>query len=239
MKNDSTTLGGPARSFPSTRWSAVFDARDLNSPSRRQSMEELARIYWRPVYTHIRRKWGKSVEEAKDLTQSFFVQLTRPEFLDRIDPALGRFRSYVRAALDNFARRDHRDQESVPTFRLNFDDASEPSLDAPPDQIFLREWARSVMNQALTDLERECRAAGRVVDYLLFLRHDIHPPLDGKAGYEASAELFGIKVSDVNNSLYRARRRYRELMMTRIRETTSSEEEAEREFLELFRDDAP
>src|SRR5688500_15941383 len=172
MRDHSTQMGGPARAFPSIRWTAVFDARDPESPSRRQSLASLARIYWPPVYTHFRRKWGKSVEESKDLSQGFFVQLTRREFLDRIDPALGRFRSYVRSALANFARRDHRDQDSVATFRLAFDDASEPSLDAPPDRIFLREWARSVLIQALDDFERECRSAGREVDYRLLLQHD-------------------------------------------------------------------
>jgi RNA polymerase sigma factor (sigma-70 family) len=235
MRDRSTEIGGPARPFPSTEWTAVLDARDPGSPSRRRSLEELARLYWRPVYGHLRRKWGASVEEAKDLTQEFFLRLTRKEFLDRLDPALGRFRAYVRAALDNFARQRHRDRGPGALPLLG--DAA-PSGDAGPDHAFLREWARSVMIAALEDLERECRAAGRELDYRLLLCHDVQPPLDGKSSYDRSAEQLGIKVSDVNNGLYRARRRYRELLMDRIRETTSSEDEAEREFLELFQDDA-
>jgi DNA-directed RNA polymerase specialized sigma24 family protein len=215
----------------------VLDARNPGSPSRSRSLDELARLYWRPIYGHVRRRWGKSVEESKDLTQEFFIELTRKEFLDHLDPRVGRFRAYVRTALDNFARKKHRDAARDPGRRPRQIEG-EAAPEAAPDQLFLRDWARNVLAVALEDLERECVLSGREIDYRLLVLHDVQRRRTDRAATSAPRSASGSRSRTWNNRLYRARRRYRELLMERIRETTSSEEEAEREFLELFQDDA-
>ena len=61
--------------FPQTRVSVVEAARSADAGERQRALETLVAAYWRPVYRHVRRKWGKGHEEAADLTQEFFAEL--------------------------------------------------------------------------------------------------------------------------------------------------------------------
>ena len=85
-------MGGSHASFCVTRWSMLA----------RGDRDEIIRLYWRPVYLHLRRR-GSSVEEAKDLTQEFFTAFMEKEYEKQADPARGRFRDFLRAAVDHFA----------------------------------------------------------------------------------------------------------------------------------------
>ena len=59
--------------FSTTNWSVVLQAQG-ESPAAQQALEKLCRTYWRPVYSFVR-KQGAGLEEAEDLTQSFFALL--------------------------------------------------------------------------------------------------------------------------------------------------------------------
>ena len=59
-----TTMGGSKRGFQATLWTVVLKAKDHS----KEALEELIKIYWKPVYVYIRR-WGYPSEEAKDLSQ--------------------------------------------------------------------------------------------------------------------------------------------------------------------------
>jgi RNA polymerase sigma-70 factor (ECF subfamily) len=226
--------------FPTTHWTTVRAAADPGAPAYRQSLEKLAATYWRPVYGHFRRKWGKSADEARDLTQDFFAALCEKEFLSHLSREQGRFRSYVMAALDNFARLRYRSQSRqkrgggavhLPLENL---EGFEPAGGGTPEQGFLREWARSVLADALGEMRREYQEAGQGAHFELFAARDVRPPEGAEASYEALARRFGVAVTDVTNILYRARKRLRELVLMRVRDTVSSDEEAEAEMRELF-----
>jgi len=102
-------MGGPAAAFPSTRWTAILSARDSEDPAYRQNLEYLINHYWKPVYRYARVGWSKSNEDAKDLTQEFFLSLLARESLKDVGPEKGRFRSFLKAALKNFLMQDKRD----------------------------------------------------------------------------------------------------------------------------------
>lgn len=240
MTDPSTEIGGPGRSFPTTHWSLVLDARDPGSPSRRSSLEELARLYWRPVYAHFRGKWGKPNEEAKDLTQEFFLALLDGDFLGHLSPQRGRFRAYVRAALDNFARLRHRFEGRLKRgggalpLSLDAEPGFEPPPDVAPDEVFDREWALSILRDALAEMEGEYRATGREKAFEIFHLHDIEPPPEGDLSYETLAQRFGVSVNDVTHILYRSRQKLRDLAFRRVRETVGDPGDAEAEMNELF-----
>lgn len=240
MIEASTEIGGEGRSFPSTRWSVIRDARDPTSPAYRQSLENLAAAYWKPVYAYFRRKWNKSNEEAKDLTQEFFAALCENGFLRRVSSEQGRFRSYVLKSLDNFVRlryrHDHRQKRGGRAMRLSWDkmEEFEPLAGDSPEEIFLREWARSVLDEALEDMKKEYGTGDLEWAFQLFLFRDIRPPKDADVSYEGLARRFGMSVTDVTNHLYRARKKLREKILNRVRDTVTSEEEAEGEMKELF-----
>src|SRR5436309_1791612 len=102
MTEPSTRTGGEAGHFTSTKWSLILNARESDGDEYRRHLESLIRLYWRPVYSYLRRKRGRRVEDAKDLTQSFFTFLLGRPFLDGVDPSKGRFRTYLLACLQNF-----------------------------------------------------------------------------------------------------------------------------------------
>src|SRR5882757_70427 len=108
-------LRGQAGKFPVTRRSAVVSIGSDDPVTAARAFELLVRGYWKPVYAHLRLRWARSAEDARDLTQEFFARALEKRQLTSFDPTKARFRTYLRGALDNFvlesdraARRDKR-----------------------------------------------------------------------------------------------------------------------------------
>ena len=87
---EDTKIGGPSGKFPATRWSAVLAARSEDPAERSRALEAIAAAYWKPIYKYLRIRWGKSNEDAKDLTQDFFAKLIEKEYLEDFNPAKAR-----------------------------------------------------------------------------------------------------------------------------------------------------
>src|SRR5436309_796860 len=102
MRAADTSLGGPREDFPKTIGDMVARARDPSAEVRRLGFEELGRQYWKPIYRYARVAWAKSNEDAKDLTQAFFLWLMEGDALDRYLPGRGSFRSFLKALLRHF-----------------------------------------------------------------------------------------------------------------------------------------
>ncbi len=77
------------------------------SPAAREALEKLCRIYWRPVYSFLRRQ-GVGQEEAEDLTQGFFALLLERGDFSAVRREKGRLRSYLLAALKHFLADERR-----------------------------------------------------------------------------------------------------------------------------------
>lgn len=97
---EETLIGGAAREFPNTRWTLILSSRG-GTAVRRTALADLLSTYWKPLYFHARRK-GRSIEAAKDVIQGFFTHLLERDFLSRLDPKRGRFRAYLKTALDHY-----------------------------------------------------------------------------------------------------------------------------------------
>ena len=67
----------------------------------RNALEELCRIYWRPVFVFVCRR-GYLTEDARDFTQDFFVKILGPNWLEHADVNRGRFRTLLLTSLQNF-----------------------------------------------------------------------------------------------------------------------------------------
>src|SRR6185503_5357853 len=99
IRGRDTEMGiGPDR-FPATPWTAILRTGAGDLESRRQALHKLLHMYWRPIYVYVRRKWGKSNEDAKDLTQGFVASILEKEFFQEADRDRGRFRALLRTAL--------------------------------------------------------------------------------------------------------------------------------------------
>ncbi len=246
-----TDLGGPA-AFPATRCSLVRATASADPGVRRQALDDLIAAYWKPVYKYLRIKWSLPNEDAKDLTQGFFARALEKDFFARYEAARARFRTYVRVCVDGFVAKEHRAGAAlkrgggVELLSLDFATADDelgrlaPVTHTDPDAFFRQEWLRGLFGLAVEDLRRECTASGKEVPFALFQRYD----LDGaeapeRLTYAQLAGEFGLPVTQVTNHLAFARRRFRHLVLERLRAATGTEEEFREEAHRLFGGDVP
>ena len=223
---EETGIRGPA-AFEPTRWSVVLGAQRPGDPRYLEHWDALVGIYWRPVYRSIRFRWSKPPEEAKDLTQAFFAALFDGGLRDP-NPERGRFRSYLRGALENFLRNANRDAG-----RLKRGGGAIPvpleddAVVAPGEDLFEREWKRSIFERALERLgSLESPEA-----VACFRRAYVDPV---PRSYPEIARELGLPLTQVTNLLRAARVRMRDLVRAIVRESCETEEDFEREMRELF-----
>jgi DNA-directed RNA polymerase specialized sigma24 family protein len=100
----STRYGAAA--FTTTHWSVVLEAQG-ESPAAQEALERLCRIYWRPIYSFVRRQ-GFGREKAEDLTQGLFAQLLERKRLSDVRKEKGRLRSFLLGALKYFLADEQR-----------------------------------------------------------------------------------------------------------------------------------
>jgi RNA polymerase sigma-70 factor (ECF subfamily) len=220
------TANGGAMTFTTTHWSVVLAAQGP-SPAAEEALEKLCRTYWRPIYGFVRRQ-GIEPEEAKDLTQGFFALLLERRDLETVRKEKGRLRSYLLTSLKHFLTNEHNramaikrgeGQRLIPLEelrdreRVGFESAD--TLAA--DQIYERHWALSVLDQVLTRLGDEYRAAGNIQ---LFdrLQKSLTDEPDRSSPAETARE-FGMTEGAVRQASYRLRQRYRQLLHEEIAHT--------------------
>lgn len=238
LQDPETRTGGSRRTFPATVWSRILETRDVGGPAWEAELQELLECYWKPVYWSIRAGWRKSNEDAKDLTQAFLASLIERKFWENLDPSRGRFRSFLRAALENFMRQSARDATALKRgggrvrVRLDaFESLDKADLSAQPgDDPFHREWVQRVIELAVQ------RVRGMIEDrdFELLRLRDLAPGEGEPPSYGALAEKLGLSLSDVRNRLHAARLALRREILAVISSYSRDAEEAERELKELF-----
>jgi RNA polymerase sigma-70 factor (ECF subfamily) len=226
---------GP-RQFATTRWSLVLSAAKSQSGEGKasDSLEELCRIYWRPVFVFVCRR-GYSTEDAQDLTQDFFVKILGPNWLEHADVNRGRFRTLLLTSLQHFlvnaAERRHSRKRGGGVEFVSWDDwmAEAPSqlsisaraLDSlPAERLFDLRWATTVVEQALQRLREECEGKDRLRLFYA-LSHHLIEERDEVSYPELSAAL-GVTESAVKNLLHAMRQRYRCLLRDEVAHTVES-----------------
>jgi len=237
-----TTMGGEWETFPQTIWSTVL-ASPGQSPARRAALNQLCTRYWRPVYHYIRASEGRTVDDAKDLTQEFFRHILEYDLLARYQPAKGRFRTYLKGALKHFLAEVHRGALAIkrgggkPPLSLDAEDLGDDrALAAPsiPEEVFDRQWASEVLSQSLTLLFQRLADEGKTQHLEAYRRYELSPRTDAPPTYEAVAQAMNISVYQVKNFLNYVRQRLQQVIAERIRDSVSSEEELRQELDDLF-----
>lgn len=224
--------------FPTTRWTLILASRE-GEDARRRALEALFTAYWKPAYVYLRRK-GLASASAEDVVQGFFASLLEKDFLERADPARGRFRSYLRVCLDHYlanlyekeaARKRGGGLRFVPLDVVILD-RELPVAPEDPGDAFDREWAVAVMERALQRLRQEYdegRRRGRLDTVLRFFGFGEAPT------YAQAAAECGMSVVQFKASLHRARSRFRELLLEEVGATVGEDKEADAELVELRR----
>jgi RNA polymerase sigma-70 factor (ECF subfamily) len=228
-----------AGSFATTEWSLVLRARG-SDPAARTALAALCRQYWFPVYAYLRRQTG-SPDRAEDLTQGFFAHLLATDALAHVDPARGRFRSFLLACCQNFlvneADRAAALKRGGGHTILPLDGADdryrrEPADHLTPERLYARQWALTLLDAVLTELEAEQTAAGQRALFTA-LRPMLTAAADGPR-YADIAREHGLTEVAVKKAAQRLRERYGALLRRRIAATLSDPAELDDEIRGLF-----
>jgi RNA polymerase sigma factor (sigma-70 family) len=222
------SVAAGAAAFTTTHWSVVLTAQG-GSPAAHEALEKLCRAYWPPIYSFVRRE-GRSVEEAQDLTQSFFARLLERRDFDAVRKEKGRLRSYLLASLKHFLINERQRTMSIkrgegrPLISIE-ELASRERNDPGPadtltaDRIYERRWALTVLEQVLARLEQEYRAAGHDE---LFARFKELLADEGEGISQAQiAAKMGMTENAVKQAYHRFRQCYRELLREEIAHTVA------------------
>lgn len=226
--------------FTTTHWSVVLSAREP-SPDAEKAMQSLCHAYWPPLYTFIRRH-GHAVHDAQDLTQEFIAQLLARDFLAKVSPHKGRFRSFLMASLKNFLASAHQRATAVKRgggaqlIPLDADPeetflGAEPATHTTPETLFERRWAIALMERAFARLREEFAVAGKAVQF-----DRLKGYLETEAGrgdYTVAARDLKMTAVAVGVAVHRLRQRFGELIRREIADTVASAEEIEDEMRHL------
>lgn len=194
-------------------------------------MDELCRIYWKPVYGFLRRS-GYSREDAEDLTQSYFERLLKKgSFVDR-SLIKGKLRSFLLGGLKRHLVDDLRfknaakrggGQKLIPIAASELDLEEEtfayvapPSEELSPDRLFDQSWALSLLACAHEKLRSHYQIAGKIREYEL-----LKPAIAVADEVDTArvAEELGVEQNTVRVMVFRLRRHFRDRLCEEIAET--------------------
>lgn len=229
--------------FLTTRWSLVVSATQGDPAANGDhALEELCRIYWRPLYAFARRQ-GMVPAEAEDATQGFFARLLARQDLTQANPERGRFRTFLITSFKNFLANQRRDANRLkrgggePLLSLDFANAElglGPTVDnsITPDRMFDRQWAETLLEQAAERFKEHYRALGKARQAEILL------PLLWMGREESEGEDLAVRLEVSAGAarvlLYRARTRFRELVRAEIADTVQSEADVDAELRNLI-----
>ena len=221
-----TAVFGNQRQFPLTDWGLLAPAQDL------KSIDLLARRYWKPLYYFVRQH-RFDVETSKDIVQSFLATVVEQGTFFKADARLGRFRTFVLAALGNFIKNWMKSAsrlkrgggaKSVSLGSSSVLAEYSPSFasgEDPPDRSVNRAWARCLLDQALEDLEGH---PSHLLAFQLFL--------DGTC-YEQITEKTGMSQVAAKVAVHRMRVKLRKIVTARIAEAVGTGADLDAELSEF------
>jgi RNA polymerase sigma-70 factor (ECF subfamily) len=214
-----TDTGGPRASFPDTSSTRIRLAQESDPAVRARALGDLVDAYWKPVYCLIRHGWRKGNEEAKDLTQDFFVRIFLQGDAANKFVGHGQFRAFIKSSVRNFMS-DARDaaralkrggSERFWSLQANEGEIEKllPEVETgSPEEIFDAAWRRLLMARAIDLVEKRFRVRGMSRTFEIFRRHDLAAEPE-RPTYRTVGQAVGLGPDAVKIHLARARREFR------------------------------
>ncbi len=230
--------------FPLTQVSILERLRSDAVEVRKDAFDIITRAYWKPAYKYVRLTWRLPREDAEDAVQGFFSVAHEKGWLERFDPKVARFRTFLRTCVDRFVMNERKSQQAqkrgggVTTLSLDFAGAEgeltrcDPADPVDQEELFRREFVRTLFAEAVEVVREECARTGKEIPFQLFERYDLGP--EEKTTYADLAREFGLAVTQVTNHLAVVRRLFRAAVLQRLRSVSGSEEEYRIEARELL-----
>jgi RNA polymerase sigma factor (sigma-70 family) len=218
----------------------VLNAGSEDPPLRTKAREELCRVYWAPIYAFIRRM-GHRPHDAQDLTQSFWQHLLERNSINKVEPHLGKFRSFLLASLKLFLK-DQRDRDyavkrggqarmisldeaEAEAMEHQFQLANDPGLTA--EQLYDQRWAIALLNKAFQRLESELQQAHKTG--LFQVLKPFLSRMGSEEDYAQASRSSGLSPGAVATAVHRLRKRYGELVREEVARTVPDSDDLEAE----------
>ena len=227
--------------FETTQWSLIRAAGRDPSEQAKEALEQLCQKYWQPLYVYIRRR-VQNEADALDLVQAFFARLLEKHYLADADQNRGRFRSFLITAFKHFLANEWDKAKAqkrgglhkIHSLGLSVDDSVvsfELDVGVTPEQLYERQWARSLINLVKERLQAEYTKQKK--KGLFDLLKDFLAS-DQQVKYIEVTEKLGMKEPAVRMAASRMRKRFRQLLREEIAHTVSNAEDVDGEIRHLF-----
>jgi DNA-directed RNA polymerase specialized sigma24 family protein len=243
LRSSDDSVAGKGGQFTTTCWSAVFLSAQSQAPGSDRAREEFCQIYWYPLYAFIRRR-GYNEDDAKDLTQGFFLFILDRKALQRATPAKGKFRSFLLGSLKNYLSNVYQHENAIKRggkidfVSVDFSDGEdrysrEPADLLTPEKIFDANWAVTLLAQAMERLKDEYLAQEKGI---IFETLTPYLDLSGAAqmpSYEVASEKLKVTGAGVKTLIHRFRKRYSEILRETVAQTVTDPTEIDDEIHSL------
>lgn len=218
--------------FATTRWSLVQSAA-AEADLRRKALTELYQLYWHPICNYLKRM-QVAENDVEDFAQEFFLDFFKSPTMDRANPEVGRFRTYLLGALYHHVLKKQRKARAQKrgggrtTLSLDMVDFQLSEPDPLHVRDFDREWAQTMVDHSMARLEQEAREQGLEpsMTHTLVLG-------DSDLTQQQLAEQLGITVVALRTRVFRLRRRFREILREEVARTVCDESETDHELAYL------
>ncbi len=231
-----------AAQFATTHWSVVLEAGERASPESAAALERLCRTYWYPLYAFVRRK-GYAVADAEDLVQDFFATFLQKGYVERADPARGRFRTFLLTSMQNFL---HNAQDRLIALKrgggqrlLSWDIAAvEDRYQAQlgdgmtPEKAYEKRWATTLLQEVLDRVRADFETTGRAELFEALKGHLWTE--DAAAPYAQLGAKLGMTPLALKVTVHRLRQRFGERLREEIAHTVTNPAEVEDEIQHLI-----
>lgn len=230
------------RWFSTTHWSMVLKAGSPDDAESREALATLCQAYWSPVYSFIRQR-ERDRDAAMDLTQGFFAALLEKGGVAFARRERGRFRSFLLTSVKNFlaneqdalrAQKRGGGQAPISIDGDAWESSSslrEPATEETPETSFEKQWALTLLDRAMIDLEKEMESSGGLERYRTlksYLISDADPP------YEDLARDLTMTEEAVRVALHRMRRRFGTRLREQVAQTVDDPAKTEDELRYLI-----
>lgn len=224
--------------FPTTQWTMLYRARD--GAMEGESLHQLIDIYSSVLRVYLQSK-GLPDHLSDEIVQAFVSdKILEQDLFAKANHERGRFRTFLLAALNNFAsnylRKERRhDSPAHASAAIQEDILASRNAIEPSDE-FNRAWASEVLTRTLQIMQAECGQAGMDRVWRVFETRVVHPTLMNRepVSYEQLAKSCGFESkAQVGNTLVTAKRMFRRLLRRVVREYTRTDEEVDEEIREL------
>jgi hypothetical protein len=230
------------REFPTTHWSQIFLASQPDQEAGLRALDRLLRDYERPLLVHLRHKFRVSEDQARDWLQGFVEKkILGQRLLSLAKEEKGRFRAFVRKALENYIGDEFDRQNSRkrnPTGGLErLDEATHAVTAAGPASPVCSadyEWAWTVIERAKERTRAFYDAQGTPRTWAVFCEGPLTDRQERPSNAELARRHGFASAKQVEGALITAQRQFGKQLRAVVAETVKDAADIEAEIRYLI-----